>query len=434
MSQRKWKRLTLYNSSRGLTKRERGKQNKMEQQQQIQQLQKELQTRNMEMQQMAATIKHLDDRQKSTEHKEKLLKEVRYMSNFTGRGDVTINSFISNVEYYLNSINDEGMRKAAVRIIYFEKIQGEAKDSIINIREVDNWQSIKEGLKTRYRPDTEPSEIYKRMYNIRVNTVSDLANEIQNLKYKSDELKRYYGNDLYIDLGNVDSLLGNTVKDMVQGILLDKIYQEREIDKIIQIMRQRKFEDFCIKKEFRKDYNNTWNKNFNNSKAQQAYFKNDYRHSNNFNKNSMNNDNNNHYNKNVNNFKPQYQDSGHNRRSFNQNGSGNFRAQNTESGNYRNFNGNIANFGRNNVESGNYRAGSNQYRQHNPFRQNSGQYRQYQTEPMEVDNVQYHKRNRYRNLNNDSGQNCQNQDNNSNNQYSANTENNEESNNIFFHN
>ena len=56
--------------------------------------------------------------------------------------------------------------------------------------------------------------------------MSELVIDIQNIKNKADELTVYYRNDHYIGLTNVDSLLVNTVKEMTQGTLLDKIYNE----------------------------------------------------------------------------------------------------------------------------------------------------------------------------------------------------------------
>jgi len=55
--------------------------------------------------------------------------------------------------------------------------------------------------------------------------VSELAIEIQNIKYKTDELIVYHKNDNFIDLSNVESLLVNAAKEMSQGTLLDKIYE-----------------------------------------------------------------------------------------------------------------------------------------------------------------------------------------------------------------
>lgn len=47
--------------------------------------------------------------------------------------------------------------------------------------------------------------------------VSELIVEIQNIKYKSDELTLYYQNDHYIDLSNVNSILVNTLKEMTHN-------------------------------------------------------------------------------------------------------------------------------------------------------------------------------------------------------------------------
>ncbi|CAD7087687.1 unnamed protein product [Hermetia illucens] len=93
------------------------------------------------------------------------------MTGFTGTNEVSLNAFISSTEYYLNSINDEEIRKAATRQIYFEKIQGAAKDAIINIPAPDDWELIKSNLKLRFKPDMEPADIYRKINSLRINTL-----------------------------------------------------------------------------------------------------------------------------------------------------------------------------------------------------------------------------------------------------------------------
>lgn len=130
--------------------------------------------------------------------------------------------------------------------------QGQAKNVIINIPQPDNWQLIKETLKLRYRPDVEPHHLYRKVANLKVSSVNELMIEVQNIKYKADELTVYYRGDHYIDLSNMDSLLVNTIKEMTQGVLLDKIYDEGNLNNVIKIMTSRRFEDSCIRPEYRK--------------------------------------------------------------------------------------------------------------------------------------------------------------------------------------
>ncbi|GBP14023.1 hypothetical protein EVAR_100847_1 [Eumeta japonica] len=157
------------------------------------------------------------------------LQNVSYLPVFTGVGDITINLFLSSVEYLLSSITEEGLMKEATKAIFYRNIQGEAKNVVINIQQPDNWAIIKKTLRLRYRPDTEPHQIYRKINEIRVN-VSELAIELQNIKYKNDELSIYYQDDQYIDLTNVNSLLVNVAKEITQGILLDKNIGKRYRD------------------------------------------------------------------------------------------------------------------------------------------------------------------------------------------------------------
>lgn len=108
-------------------------------------------------------------------------------------------------------------------------------------------------MKLRYKPDIEPHQLYRRINNLRANTVSELALEIQNIKNKADELVVYYRDDIGINLTNINSLLTNTIKEITQGVLLNKIYEEHNLEKIINIMTQRRYEDGCIRHEFKKN-------------------------------------------------------------------------------------------------------------------------------------------------------------------------------------
>lgn len=57
------------------------------------------------------------------------------MKNFMGKGDVTINSFITSTEYYLNEIKGIALQKQATTCITYSKIQSESKIAVINIAE-----------------------------------------------------------------------------------------------------------------------------------------------------------------------------------------------------------------------------------------------------------------------------------------------------------
>lgn len=303
---------------------------------------------------------------------EAVYRNIKYMSTFTGKGDVSVNSFISNVEYQLSTTNDVCIKQAMVRAIFYEKIQGEAKNCIINIPDPSDWDRIKVTLKLRYKPELEPSEIYKRIANLKVNSVSELATIIQDIKYKADEIQVYYRGQDHIDLSNVDSLLVNTIKEMTQGVLLDKIYYEKELGNIIVIMRDRRFEDTCIRKEYNKNIN--YQKHYSQNK--------------NLNRNSAcNNDlsNQNRSNNNKGQFQQNNYSNNNNSRPYRSND--NFYKNNNNSGNFRH----------NQQGSGNFRNNSGQYR----HQQNFPKQRPVDPNAMEVENIQIkeHKINRNENNN-----------------------------------
>ncbi len=217
------------------------------------QLVEELTRREQQLEQMRQAYIELHQRQIANDgNLQRIMKNITHLPTFTGTGEVTINSLMSSVEYLLSTIRDEETRREATTAVYYRIIQGEAKNVIINIPQPDDWNQIKKALKLRYKPDTEPHEIYRKICNLRINSVSELAIETQNIKYKADEIKVYYRGDAGIDLSNVDSLLVNTVKEIIQGTLLDKIYEEHDLHTIIEIMMRRRDEDSCIRTEFKK--------------------------------------------------------------------------------------------------------------------------------------------------------------------------------------
>ncbi|CAD7078366.1 unnamed protein product [Hermetia illucens] len=333
------------------------------------------------------------------------------MSTFTGAGDISINSFISSTEFYLNSINDPELRRVAIRHVFFEKIQGAAKDVVFNIQEPDNWESIKKALQLRYKPDIEPFEIYRRISDLRTNTVSDLAVQIQNIKCKKDELCIYYKNTLHVDLSNVDSILVNTLKEITHGILLDKIIDMYDIDEMIHVMNSRRFENSCIRPEYRKGKNENISRMFRSDLNKNC--------KNGYNNNSKDNSNNDRqkadtsgqYRKNTNGNRQQ-QDSAYNQYNNPNNISGQYRSRNrNHQNNNENHRFSNSEQSRNNnrfSESQNFsnNRSSGQHRQSGQNRfdraQNRGPNRQ---EPMEIDNVQ---RNQSRKSSRDFSQNSDN--------------------------
>lgn len=181
----------------------------------VEELQQELQRRNDQLEALRNAYHNLQDRDRDV-RRDTMLNQVKHMSTFTGQGEITINSFIRTVEYYLAGRNTEEARRSLTLAIYHEKIQGEAKSTILNVPQPDNWELIKATLKLRYKPDIEPFQLYRRISNLRVNNVSELATEVQNIKYKADELIVYYQGENFIDLSNVNGILVNTIKELTE--------------------------------------------------------------------------------------------------------------------------------------------------------------------------------------------------------------------------
>lgn len=392
-------RITIFNKNRNMAQEQPINQN--------QNLQDQVHMQSRQIEMLTAALQKFRNHDVQNQNREKVLKEIRYMSNFNGASEVTINSFLNSVEYYLSSIIDQDVRKCAVRTIYYEKIQGEAKDSIINLPDPDNWESIKQHLKRRYRPEMEPTEIYRKIGNLRVNTVSELAFSIQNLKYKADELSVYYKDSNYIDLSNIDSYLLNVIKEMSQGTLLERIYEESDLNNVIEIMNKRRYEDSCIRQEFKKQNSNNNANNYN--KQNQLKNQNFTQNKNKSNRYSFNNTRNNYNHPNTQfhqrnqNYTNYYNQSLNQNDNYNhtKNNSGHYNHQNTQFNQRNQKHTNQYNHSSNQNDNLNYnRNNSGQF--HRPYqmsgnsrvysgqnRQQQGSFtRQGQMEPMEVDNIQ----------------------------------------------
>lgn len=170
---------------------------------------------------------------------------------------------------------------------------------------------------------------------------------------------------------------------MTQGTLLDKIYEERGLGEILKIMMLRRYENSCIRFQYRKGRPNrnnpetgTFNKNQGNVNPQQ--------HSKNFNtpQNNQINQNQNYRNFNQHNQitnnqqNPRNQDGNQNNRNLQQNyrynNSGQFRQNNAQ----QNIRSN--NSGQSRQHQNYQQSGSHQTRQHRPGN----------VEPMEIDNLE----------------------------------------------
>jgi len=123
----------------------------------------QLAIREQQLEQLRQAYVQLQTNNTSTAQQGRLFKTINHLATFTGTGDISINSFFSSVEYLLLSIQDPELKREATRTIFYRTIQGQAKDVVINVPEPDNWELIKTTLKLRYRPDTEPHQLYRRI-------------------------------------------------------------------------------------------------------------------------------------------------------------------------------------------------------------------------------------------------------------------------------
>ncbi|XP_070855593.1 uncharacterized protein [Drosophila suzukii] len=130
----------------------------------------QLAIRERQLEQLQQAYVQLQGNGNNPAQQERLFKNINRLATFTGTGEISINSFFSSVEYLLQTVEDPQLKREATGTIFYRTIQGQAKDAVINIPEPDNWDLIKATLKLRYRPDTEPHQIYKRICDLRVNS------------------------------------------------------------------------------------------------------------------------------------------------------------------------------------------------------------------------------------------------------------------------
>uniref|UniRef100_W8B1H4 Uncharacterized protein n=1 Tax=Ceratitis capitata TaxID=7213 RepID=W8B1H4_CERCA len=136
------------------------------------QLVEELTRREQQLKQMRQAYIELQQRQLANDgNLQRIMKNITHLPTFTGTGEVTTNTFMSSVDYLLSTIRDEQTRRKTTRAVYYRVIQGEAKNVIINIPQPDDWNQIKKALKLRYKRDTEPHEIYRKICNLRINSM-----------------------------------------------------------------------------------------------------------------------------------------------------------------------------------------------------------------------------------------------------------------------
>lgn len=307
--------------------------------------------------------------------RERTLTEIKYLTPFSGK-NIQVAAFIQAVEYYLNRLEEGPTKKLAVATIFLEKIQGEAKRAVINISDIEDWQIIKTKLKQQYKPEYMPEDLYYKISNIKVHSVSDLLEKLYTYKNKAEELRLYYKDTENIDLTGVESLLVNTVKRITQGTLAYAIKKKNTFQDIVDELDSIDFEDNCIRNEYRIFEN----KNFNFNKRTQNLnkFKTNFRTSN-HNKSSVPNvrENNNRTFQNNFNQNTRFQRTGNN---YNQSNNYQRQSGNFNSNYYRNNNNNNQYQYQRGNQSNNYRNQSGNHGYYNNQGQNA-------VVPMDVDHI-----------------------------------------------
>lgn len=65
---------------------------------------------------LAEILQNIVMNQSRSDPREKALKELRHKSNFTGSDDISINAFISSMQFHLNKIEDQKLKKLQLQL------------------------------------------------------------------------------------------------------------------------------------------------------------------------------------------------------------------------------------------------------------------------------------------------------------------------------
>lgn len=306
---------------------------------------------------------------------DQLLTKFQRIKVFSGKGDDSLQEFISSVENVAILCGEnEAVLQYGLRLVCKEKIQGEAKLAVQRLGDNLTWETVKSELKLHFRPRKTYKKLMDECRNLKVSSLRELFNIVRSINYQLNEL--YEFDDFKPPNYNPDSNdrnLVDIVKDMLNGCYRTNIQNGMTLIEVVNLFDNLGLldESDVIHHNFRKNRDNrppnnrdrNFNKHNNNSRQNSGYSRQD----NNFKNTSYNNRSpGQNFGQNSGQYSGQ-QRSFHNNNGFNNNNSGQFR--------YRNNNSNSGQFRRN--------YGDNQRQFREATRNNDNT-----TEPMEIDNIQ----------------------------------------------
>lgn len=218
---------------------------------------------------------------------EQILTHFRKLKPFNGKGEYTLQEFINSVEDAGRLCNNNmQLLEYAFKIVFNEKIQGEAKQCILRLGSNLTWDSVKKELKLYFRPRRDYAELINECRNIKVSSLRELFNIVKQINFQLNELYEFderkpdiykpFNNDKYlvgIVLEKLDNLVrGNVERDASLIEIYNKFSELRLLDDERAIdQRYRKFKH--TNKNSIRDQNGEGNSNRYNNYPRKYEFK-----------------------------------------------------------------------------------------------------------------------------------------------------------------
>lgn len=160
-----------------------------------------------------------------------IARELKYLPTFTGEAG-TLPSFIESVERTLNNYPVQAIE--VYNIIYQEKIGGSAKN-FLGADIPATWEECKMKLKIHYRPTRDQRSIIQEISTLKVNTISELLNKIQNIINYITEYAAFSSNQVEV-ITSLSCMLVLKIKEIAAGALAAELFDKFELSAIRPIL------------------------------------------------------------------------------------------------------------------------------------------------------------------------------------------------------
>lgn len=172
------------------------------------------------IEQCLVTLTEILNRQNSAENIRTLIeKRLKHLKPFSGEQG-TLPSFIANVEQVFDEYGQVN-REIVYSVVYNKKIEGAAKN-FLAIESPTSWEQCVQKLKIHFRPTKDVGSILKSINYLKVHSISELLDKIQEIINYTTECATFNENGL--DIANcLNSTLILKIKELTAGALAAEI-------------------------------------------------------------------------------------------------------------------------------------------------------------------------------------------------------------------